>query len=65
MTAHGDGYAADKNVASMFPGTRGRCMDSSDASNVYITGTGRSYRIYSMAGQQIPQESAKTRRMPA
>jgi hypothetical protein len=47
---------------SMFPGTHDGAMGSSDASKCLYYGTGRSYNILSMAGQQIPQESAKTRR---
>jgi hypothetical protein len=31
-------YAEDKNVTGTFPGFRDGAMDSSDASNVYITG---------------------------
>jgi hypothetical protein len=37
-------------------------MDSSDASNVYITDWTKLQ--HTLAGRKIPQESAKTRRMP-
>jgi hypothetical protein len=66
MTVHGDGLPPTRMLrVSMFPGNRMTVpwiarMPSMSTSLVWT----KLQHILSMAGQQIPQESAKTRRTP-